>query len=140
MAKRQATEHFGPQGTPTVAIVGAGMGGISAGVLFRKAGIETFTIYEQSESVGGTWWDNQYPGAEVDVVSYVYSFPFKRHDWTRTHARQAELHGYFEETVREFGLQDNLASTPAWRAPCGTTIATCTGSRSPPVRKPSATC
>ena len=28
--------------------------------------------------VGGTWWDNQYPGAEVDVASHVYSFPFKR--------------------------------------------------------------
>ncbi len=108
MAERSATELFGPQGTPTVAIVGAGMGGISAGVLLRKAGIETFTIYEQSESVGGTWWDNQYPGAEVDVVSYVYSFPFKRHDWTRTHARQAELHAYFEATVREFGLQEHL--------------------------------
>ena len=84
------------------------MGGISAGVLFRKAGIETFTIYESSERVGGTWWDNQYPGAEVDVDSYIYSFPFKRHDWTRTHARQAEIHRYLEETVSEFGLASHL--------------------------------
>ena len=77
------------------------MGGISAGVaLLRKAGIETFTIYEKSERVGGTWWDNQYPGAEVDVVSYVYSFPFKRYDWSRTHARQPEIHAYLEETCR----------------------------------------
>ena len=95
-------------GTPTIAIVGAGMGGIAAGVLLRKAGIETFTIYEQSERVGGTWWDNQYPGAEVDVDSYVYSFPFKRYDWTRTHARQAEIHRYLEETVSDFGLAPHL--------------------------------
>ena len=106
--KRRATDLFGPHGTPTIAIVGAGMGGIAAGVLFRKAGIETFTIYEQSERVGGTWWDNQYPGAEVDVDSYVYSFPFKRYDWTRTHARQAEIHAYLEETVTEFGLAPHL--------------------------------
>ena len=103
-----ATACFGPQGTPTIAIVGGGMGGISAGVLFRKAGIETFTIYEKSERVGGTWWDNQYPGAEVDVDSYIYSFPFKRYDWTRTHARQAEIHRYLEETVDDFGLAPHL--------------------------------
>ena len=40
------TGPFGAAGTPTVAIVGAGMGGIAAGVLLRKAGIDTFTIYE----------------------------------------------------------------------------------------------
>src|SRR3954465_8600070 len=94
-----AEELFGPSGTPRVAIVGAGMAGISAGVLLRKGGIDTFTIYEASEPVGGTWWDNQYPGAVVDVDSYVYSFPFKRYDWSRTHARQAGLHRYLEETV-----------------------------------------
>ena len=71
---------------PSVAIVGAGMGGISAGVLLRRAGITDFTIYEEAERVGGTWWHNRYPGAEVDVDSYVYSFPFARHDWSRTQA------------------------------------------------------
>ncbi|MFN8025612.1 MAG: NAD(P)/FAD-dependent oxidoreductase [Acidimicrobiia bacterium] len=107
MAKRSATELFGPAGTPTV-VVGGGMGGISAGVLLKKAGIETFTIYEKSERVGGTWWDNQYPGAEVDVVSYVYSFPFKRFDWSRTHAKQPEIHAYLEETCRDFGLYPHI--------------------------------
>ena len=101
-------ELFGKEGTPNVAIVGAGFGGISAGVALRKAGIHTFTIYEHAESVGGTWWYNQYPGAEVDVESYVYSFPFKRHDWTRTHARQPELHRYLEDAVADFGLLPHL--------------------------------
>lgn len=94
--------------SPSIVIVGAGMGGISAAVLLRKAGIESFTIYEMSERAGGTWWDNQYPGAEVDVVSYVYSFPFKRHDWTRTHAKQPEIHAYLEDTCREFDLYRHI--------------------------------
>src|SRR5690242_14720438 len=106
--RTRCTDLFGPPGTPTIAIVGGGMGGISAGVLLRTAGIESFTIYERSERVGGTWWDNQYPGAEVDVDSYIYSFPFKRYDWTRSHARQAEIHHYLEETVAEFGLTAHL--------------------------------
>ena len=37
---------------PSVAIVGAGMGGISAGVLLRRAGITDLTIYEEAERVG----------------------------------------------------------------------------------------
>lgn len=93
---------------PVVAIVGAGMGGISAGVLLRRAGIGSFTIYESAERVGGTWWHNRYPGAEVDVDSYVYSFPFARHDWSRTHARQPELHAYLEGVVTDHGLIPHL--------------------------------
>ena len=79
---------FGPAGTPRVVVVGAGFGGIATGVKLRQAGIHTFTIYESSLGIGGTWWDNAYPGAEVDVGSHLYCFSFKAHDWTRTHARQ----------------------------------------------------
>jgi cation diffusion facilitator CzcD-associated flavoprotein CzcO len=91
-----------------VVIVGAGFGGIAAGVKLKRAGIHTFTIYESSLGIGGTWWHNTYPGAEVDVGSHLYSFSFKPHDWTRTHARQPELQKYLEETVDEFGLRPHL--------------------------------
>ena len=93
--------------TPRVAIVGAGFGGIAAGVKLRQAGIHTFTLYESSLGVGGTWWDNTYPGAEVDVGSHLYCFSFKPHDWTRT-AQQPELQKYLEETVDEFELRRHL--------------------------------
>jgi cation diffusion facilitator CzcD-associated flavoprotein CzcO len=106
--KANARERFGPAGTPDVIVVGAGIGGIAAGVKLRQAGIEKFTIYESSAGVGGTWWDNTYPGAEVDVHSTLYSYSFKPYDWTRTHARQPELQSYLEETVDEFGLRPHL--------------------------------
>ena len=99
---------FGPAGTPRVVVVGAGFGGIATGVKLKRAGIDTFTIYESSLGIGGTWWDNTYPGAEVDVWSHLYSFSFTTHDWTRTHARQPELQKYLEETVDEFGLRPHL--------------------------------
>ena len=103
-----ARELFGPAGTPRVVVVGAGFGGIAAGVKLKRAGVHTFTIYESSLGIGGTWWDNTYPGAEVDVGSHLYSYSFKSHDWTRTHAQQAELQKYLEETVDEFGLRPHL--------------------------------
>ena len=106
--KPTAEELFGPAGTPWVAIVGAGFGGIATGVKLKQAGIHTFTIYESSLGIGGTWWDNTYPGAEVDVGSYLYCFSFKSQAWNRTHARQPELQKYLEETVDEFGLRPHL--------------------------------
>lgn len=106
--RRTAEELFGPPGTPRVVVIGAGFGGIAAGVKLKQAGIETFTIYESSPGVGGTWWDNTYPGAEVDVDSNLYRYSFKPHDWTRTHAGQAELQAYLDETVDQFGLSPHL--------------------------------
>jgi cation diffusion facilitator CzcD-associated flavoprotein CzcO len=106
--KRTARDLFGPAGTPRVVIVGAGFGGIAAGVKLKRAGIHTFTIYESSLGIGGTWWDNTYPGAEVDVGSHLYCFSFRSHDWTRTHAQQPELQNYLEQTVDEFGLRPHL--------------------------------
>jgi cation diffusion facilitator CzcD-associated flavoprotein CzcO len=105
---KRNTELFGPAGTPRVVVVGCGFGGIAAGVKMKRAGIHSFTIFEKSDTIGGTWWDNQYPGAEVDVASHVYSFPFKRFDWSRTHAKQAELHRYLEEIVSDWGLWSHL--------------------------------
>src|SRR4051812_31924914 len=97
-----------PSPTPRVVVVGAGVGGIATGVNLKRAGVDTFTIYESSLGVGGTWWDNTYPGAEVDVPSQLYSFSFKTNDWTRTHAQQSELQTYLEATVDEFGLRPHL--------------------------------
>jgi cation diffusion facilitator CzcD-associated flavoprotein CzcO len=101
-------ELFGAAGTPRVTIVGAGFGGIAAGVKLRRAGISTFTIHESSLGIGGTWWDNTYPGCEVDVGSCLYCYSFKPGGWTRTHARQPELQQYLEETVDEYDLRRHL--------------------------------
>ncbi|MGH2849009.1 MAG: FAD-dependent oxidoreductase, partial [Solirubrobacteraceae bacterium] len=92
----------------TVAIVGAGLGGIAAAVKLQQAGFPRFTVFEQSAGPGGTWWDNTYPGAEVDIHSHLYSYSFRAHDWTRTHAGQAELQRYIEETIDCFGVGDRL--------------------------------
>jgi cation diffusion facilitator CzcD-associated flavoprotein CzcO len=99
--------------TPRVAIVGGGFGGVAAGVKLRRAGVETFTIFESSPEIGGTWRDNTYPGCEVDTNSSLYAYSFTRPDWTRTHVRQAELKAYLERVVDDFGL------APHVRTGCG---------------------
>jgi cation diffusion facilitator CzcD-associated flavoprotein CzcO len=91
-----------------VAIIGAGLGGIAAAVKLRKHTSATFVIFEQSAGVGGTWFDNRYPGCEVDIHSHAYSYSFLRYDWPRTHATQPELLAYAEHVVDRFGLRPHL--------------------------------
>jgi cation diffusion facilitator CzcD-associated flavoprotein CzcO len=99
-----------PRGAPSpgVAIIGAGFSGIAAAVALKREGIEDFTIFDTADGVGGTWWANRYPGAEVDLESHIYSFSFARADWTRTHASRRELQAYLEAVVDRFGLRPHL--------------------------------
>jgi cyclohexanone monooxygenase len=91
-----------------VAIIGSGFSGIAAAVALRRQGITDFTVFELSEGIGGTWWNNRYPGAEVDLESHIYSFSYAHSDWTRTHARWDELQRYLESVVDKFGLRPHI--------------------------------
>ena len=42
-------------------LVGSGFSGIDAAIKLKEIGVK-FTILEKSECLGGTWYDNQYPG------------------------------------------------------------------------------
>ena len=39
--------------------------------LCKMAGID-FIIIDRAQGVGGTWWYNRFPGAQVDVFSHTY--------------------------------------------------------------------
>ena len=91
--------------TPRVAIVGAGASGLCMAIALKKAGIESFTIFEKSDGVGGTWRDNTYPGAGCDVPSHLYSFSFAPNpEWSHAYSLQPEILRYFEDCARRFGL------------------------------------
>ena len=46
-----------------VLIIGAGISGICAGIeLQRRLGLKDFIIVEKSVGIGGTWYDQRYPG------------------------------------------------------------------------------
>ena len=95
--------------TPRVAVIGGGAGGIAMGVALRRLGIYDFTIFEQSDGVGGTWWDNTYPGAEVDIPVPLYSFSFHSFAFTRTHVKQRELLDYLESVVDRYHLRPHFS-------------------------------
>lgn len=89
-------------------IVGAGASGICAAIALRHAGIP-FTVFERSASVGGTWFQNAYPGCGVDTPSHLYSFSFAPRNWTRYFARHSEILLYLRECADRFGVSESIA-------------------------------
>jgi cation diffusion facilitator CzcD-associated flavoprotein CzcO len=93
----------------TAVIVGAGMSGLLAGIRLKERGIDDFVILERSDSVGGTWYDNSYPGASCDVPSHLYSYSFAPNpNWTRAFARQPEILAYFRDVAERYGLNPHI--------------------------------
>ncbi|MEP9388154.1 NAD(P)/FAD-dependent oxidoreductase [Mesorhizobium sp. KR9-304] len=91
-----------------IAIVGGGISGIAAAWYLKRAKLDNFLVFESSSEPGGTWHDNRYPGAEVDIACHLYSFSFNRYDWTQRFGSQAEVKRYLEKTIDEFGLRSRF--------------------------------
>lgn len=90
-------------------IIGAGPGGICAGYRLLQAGFSDFTILEKAGGIGGTWWNNSYPGCRCDVPSHFYSFSFApKADWTEPYATQGEIQAYLEDCAMRFGLLPHI--------------------------------
>ena len=91
-----------------VVVVGCGESGLLAGIRLKQAGIP-FTIIEKNAGVGGTWYENTYPGCRVDVGNHFYCYSFEPADhWTEYYAQQPELQQYFENVMDRHGLRPNI--------------------------------
>jgi len=89
----------------SIAIIGAGPGGLCAAIRLRQAGFERFVILEKAAGVGGTWYHNRYPGCACDIPSLLYSFSFEpKCDWSRPYGSQAEILAYLEHCARKYEL------------------------------------
>ncbi|MEN3974175.1 NAD(P)/FAD-dependent oxidoreductase [Emcibacter sp. SYSU 3D8] len=92
-----------------IAIIGAGVSGLCAAMQLKRAGIDSFTVYERSEAVGGTWHDNIYPGCACDTPSHLYSYSFEPNpDWSRIWAEQPEIEAYFNRCADKYGLRPHI--------------------------------
>jgi cation diffusion facilitator CzcD-associated flavoprotein CzcO len=94
---------------PTVAIIGAGMSGICMAVKLMDAGIDSFTIFEKADEIGGTWRDNTYPGLTCDIPSRYYSYSFRPNpDWSHLLPPGAEIQEYFRQVATERGVRGQI--------------------------------
>ena len=92
-----------------VVILGAGMSGLCMAVQLKKAGMHDFVMLEKSAGLGGTWWDNRYPGAQVDVPAPLYSFSFAANPhWKRRFADAPEIQAYMQRVAARHGVHPHL--------------------------------
>lgn len=91
-----------------VLVIGGGMSGLLAAYRLQEAGIP-FVVIEKNASVGGTWFENRYPGARVDVGNHLYCYSFEpAHHWSEYFSQQKELQEYFEGVVDHHHLQQYM--------------------------------
>ena len=91
-----------------VAIIGAGMSGILAAIRLKQAGVP-FVVIEKNSDVGGTWFENTYPGARVDVSNAFYSYSFaQKIDWPKYFSPQEVLLDYFRDCAAEYGVREHV--------------------------------
>ncbi|WXL24051.1 NAD(P)/FAD-dependent oxidoreductase [Ectopseudomonas mendocina] len=111
-----------------VLIIGSGFAGLGMAIQLQQAGITDVLLLEKAAEPGGTWRDNNYPGAACDVPSHLYSFSFEpKHDWSRKFAPQSEIHQYSLHLIRKYQLAGHIRcnaevssaafveSTASWR-------------------------
>jgi cation diffusion facilitator CzcD-associated flavoprotein CzcO len=92
-----------------IAIIGAGFAGIGMAIRLKKAGIHSFTLFERSHEIGGTWRDNSYPGAACDVPSHVYSLSFEQNpNWSGRYAGSGEIQEHLLSLVEKWDLRAHL--------------------------------
>lgn len=88
-----------------VAILGAGAGGICAGVKLAQIGVTDVVLIDRADGMGGTWLFNTYPGVGADLPAIAYQFSFARKaDWSRFFAEGKEIQDYHLEVARKAGL------------------------------------
>jgi cation diffusion facilitator CzcD-associated flavoprotein CzcO len=94
---------------PRIVIIGAGFSGIGLGIELKKAGIDSFTVLERGDGVGGCWRANTYPGVACDIPSRLYSYSFAPNpDWSRSFSPGHEIRAYIERCADTYGVTPHV--------------------------------
>ena len=92
-----------------VVIIGAGLSGIYQIKRLADLGVRA-TVLDANNDLGGTWYNNRYPGARFDSESYTYGYSFSQEvldewDWTEKHSAQPETLAYLNYVADKFELR-----------------------------------
>tara|TARA_Y100000766_G_scaffold285361_1_gene308202 strand:- start:8283 stop:9800 length:1518 start_codon:yes stop_codon:yes gene_type:complete len=92
-----------------VAIIGTGFAGLCMAIRLKQQGEEDFVLYEKSETLGGTWRDNTYPGCGCDVPSHLYSLSFEHNpNWLSKFASQGEILQYLHQLTKKYQVEQKI--------------------------------
>lgn len=95
-----------------VIVVGAGVSGIYQIKRLLDLGVHA-TVLEANSDLGGTWYNNRYPGARFDSESYAYGYSFNQEvldewHWKERFSPQPETLSYLNFVVDKLGLRKHM--------------------------------
>ncbi|KAH7323173.1 hypothetical protein B0I35DRAFT_194105 [Stachybotrys elegans] len=95
-----------------VIVVGFGMSGIHLSYILGKQLKNTnitLQFYERNPELGGTWFENRYPGCACDIPSVNYQFSWAPSmEWSGYYASHSEILAYLKNVVAEHNLDNCL--------------------------------
>jgi 4-hydroxyacetophenone monooxygenase len=81
------------------------MSGILAAIKLAEIGVK-YKLYEKNDDLGGTWYENQYPGSRVDIANHFYSYSFEEnHQWSEYFSKQPELLAYLKNCFHKYDIE-----------------------------------
>ncbi|MBB2743035.1 UNVERIFIED_ORG: 4-hydroxyacetophenone monooxygenase [Microbispora rosea subsp. rosea] len=91
-----------------VAVIGAGLSGLVAAQRLRQAGVEV-VVFDKNPDIGGTWYENTYPGCRLDTHNYAYSYSFaQKPDWPCYFSSRESIQAYLAKFAEDAGLAPHL--------------------------------
>ena len=95
-----------------VIVVGAGVAGIYQIKRLADLGVRS-TVLDAAAGLGGTWYNNRYPGARFDSESYTYGYSFSKElldewHWKERFSGQPENLKYLNYVADKFDLRKHM--------------------------------
>ncbi|KAH7489978.1 FAD-binding monooxygenase [Fusarium oxysporum f. sp. matthiolae] len=89
-----------------VITIGAGAAGLNlAYQIDRHMKNIDHIIYEKNPEVGGTWYENRYPGCACDIPSHSYQFTWEPNpNWSQFYSTAPEILEYLLSVARKYEL------------------------------------
>ncbi len=105
VARSARPDRAAPPPDFKVLIIGAGLTGIAASIKLTEAGYDHVLI-EKNPEVGGTWYENVYPGCGVDTPSHFYSYSFEINpEWRTYYPKAREMQDYLLRVADKYEIR-----------------------------------
>ena len=93
-----------------IVTIGAGLSGINM-IRTLRLNISNFehVVYEKNEDIGGTWFENRYPGCACDIPSHNYQFSHTPNpEWSSLFSESGEIQSYLQHVCDKHGLREYI--------------------------------
>ena len=91
-----------------IVIIGAGASGLCAAIQLGKLWIP-YTIFEKNAEVGGTWYENRYPGCAVDTPNHFYQFSFEpNNNWPNYFSQRDAIQAYLQHCADKYEVRKHI--------------------------------